>query len=417
MTRASSSLKTALVWIGFAVLLAVLPMAFPSRPSLTLMNVIGAWVVFALAYNMLLGQAGMLSFGHAVYFGLGGYAAIHTMVAIKAHDLAIPVAALPLVGFMAGMAAGAVIGWFSCRRSGTPFAMISLGVGELIAASGLMFVSIFGGEEGISGDRGAGPEIFGFSLGPQINVYYFIAFWMFVSVLAMWAFTRTPLGRLANAVRDNPDRVAFIGFDPQRVRYLVFLISGGFAGLAGALSAVNFEIITPEKLGALNSGAVLLMTYIGGVSVFYGPIIGAVLISIMQSMLSDYTKVWQLYLGLMFIVVVMFAPFGIGGIVAKVLATARRGELAGKLPGWLLGALGGFAAFFGAVMAIEMVYRLREGGEPFRAFARDFDHADPASWLLAAALILAGLAVVVVAVRWQRRGTLGAALRLKEAAP
>lgn len=413
----SSTLRTLAVWIAFALVLAVLPMIFSSRPSLTLMNIIGVWVVFALAYNMLLGQAGMLSFGHAVYFGLGGYAAIHTMAAIKAQRLGIPVAVLPVVGFMAGLAAGAVIGWFSCRRSGTPFAMISLGVGELIAASGLMFVSIFGGEEGVSGDRSAGPELFGFSLGPQINVYYFIAFWMFMATLAMWAFTKTPLGRLANAVRDNPDRVAFIGYDPQRVRYLVFMISGGFAGLAGALSAVNFEIITPEKLGAANSGAVLLMAYIGGVAVFFGPIIGAVLISIMQSMLSDFTKVWQLYLGLLFVVVVMFAPYGIGGIVAQILRAIRKGELLEKLPGWILGTIGALVAFGGAIMIIEMAYRIREGGRAFTAFGRQFPHGDLSSWAVAAFVALAGLAIVAVAVRWRRRGSLGAALSLKEATP
>ncbi|MGL4289393.1 MAG: branched-chain amino acid ABC transporter permease [Phreatobacter sp.] len=413
----TSTFKTLLIWLGFALLLIVLPMVFASRTSLTLTNIIGVWVVFALAYNMLLGQSGMLSFGHAVYFGLGGYAAIHMMAAIKSQRLGIPVAALPLVGFMAGMAAGAVIGWFSCRRSGTPFAMISLGVGELIAASGLMFVSVFGGEEGVSGDRSAGPEWFGFSLGPQINVYYFIAFWVFVAALAMWAFTKTPLGRLANAVRDNPDRVAFIGYDPQRVRYLVFLISGGFAGLAGSLSAVNFEIITPEKLGALNSGAVLLMAYIGGAAVFFGPIIGAVLISLMQSMLSDFTKVWQLYLGLLFVVVVMFAPYGIGGMVAQVLNAIRKGELAEKLPGWLLGMLGAVVTFGGAIMAIEMAYRVREGGRPFTVFGTAFPHTALSSWAIAAGLIALGVAIIVVAVRWRRRGSLGAALRLKELAP
>ncbi|MEI8144442.1 MAG: branched-chain amino acid ABC transporter permease [Alphaproteobacteria bacterium] len=413
----TSTLRTLLIWIGFAAVLVVLPMVFSSRTSLTLMNVIGIWVVFALAYNMLLGQTGMLSFGHAVYFGLGGYAAIHVMVAIKSQKLGLPVVALPLVGFMAGMAAGAVIGWFSCRRSGTPFAMISLGVGELIAASGLMFVSIFGGEEGVSGDRSAGPELFGFSLGPQINVYYFIAFWMFVATLAMWLFTRTPLGRLANAVRDNPDRVAFIGYDPQRVRYIVFLISGGFAGLAGSLSAINFEIITPEKLGALNSGAVLRMTYIGGVAVFFGPIIGAVLISLMQSMLSDFTKVWQLYLGLLFVVVVMFAPYGIGGVVAQILCAIKRGELAEKLPGWLLGLAGGIVAFAGAIMLIEMAYRVREGGRPIAAYGLTFTHTTVGSWLLAGAIVLLGLLLIAIAVRWRRRGSLAAALTFKEVMP
>lgn len=414
MTLSASSRSIAL-WAGCALLLLALPQVFTSRTSLTLMNIMGIWVVFALSYNMLLGQAGMLSFGHAVYFGLGGYAAIHLMAAIKTHKLGIPMALLPLVGFMAGMAAGAVIGWFSCRRAGTPFAMISLGVGELIAASGLMFVSLFGGEEGISGDRSAGPALFGHTLGPQINVYYFIAFWTFLAALAMWLLARTPLGRLANALRDNPDRVAFIGYNPERLRWLVFLIAGGFAGLAGTLSAVNFEIITPEKLGAHNSGVVLLMTYIGGITVFYGPVIGAVLISLMQSMLSDFTKVWQLYLGLMFIVVVMFAPRGIGGVVAHVLAVARRGELAGRLPAWLLGTLGSLMAFAGGVLVIEMAYRAREGGKVFAPFGLGFSQSDPASWLLAFAAILGGIVLIVVAMRWQRRGSLRAALATREA--
>lgn len=412
-----STLRTALIWLGFAVVLIALPMLFPSRSSLTLLNQMGTWVVFALAYNMLLGQSGMLSFGHAVYFGLGGYAAIHMMAAIKTHGLGVPVVMMPIVGFMAGMAAGAFIGWFSCRRSGTPFAMISLGVGELIAAAGLMFVSLFGGEEGVAGDRTAGPEIFGFSLGPQLHVYYFVAFWVFVSTLAMWAFTKTPLGRLANAVRDNPDRVAFIGYDPERVRYIVFLLSGGFAGLAGSLSAVNFEIITPEKLGAVNSGVVLLMTYIGGVAAFFGPILGAVLITFMYSALSDYTKVWQLYLGILFVVVVMFAPYGIGGVVAQILGAVRRGELVEKLPAWLLGAAGGGIALTGAVVFIELAYRIRESAGPVRLFGQALTPDAPVAWAAAAAIMALGVAVITVAVRWRRRGSLGAALQFREATP
>lgn len=413
----SATARTFAVWIACALLLLALPQVFSSRTSLTLMNITGIWVVFALAYNMLLGQAGMLSFGHAVYFGLGGYAAIHLMAAIKVHKLGIPVALLPLVGFMAGALAGAIIGWFSCRRAGTPFAMISLGVGELIAASGLMFVSVFGGEEGISADRSAGPALFGQTLGPQINVYYFIAFWAFVAALAMWLFARTPLGRLSNALRDNPDRVAFIGYNPERVRWLVFLLSGGFAGLAGTLSAVNFEIITPEKLGAHNSGVVLLMTYIGGITVFYGPIIGAILLSLMQSMLSDFTKVWQLYLGLLFIVVVMFAPRGIGGVVAHMLGVIRRGELGGRLPVWLLGMAGSMFAFAGCVLVIEMGYRLREGGKVFAPFGHVFQQTLLTNWLLAFVAIASGIALIVVAMRWQRRGSLKAAMVLKEAMP
>lgn len=413
----SSTIRTVAAWVLFAAFLLVLPVLFPSRTALTVMNLMGIWVVFALAYNMLLGQAGMLSFGHAVYFGLGGYAAIHLVGAIRTYDLAVPVFGVPIVGFMAGIAAGAVIGSFSCRRSGTPFAMISLGIGELVAAAGFMFISIFGGEEGISGDRTVGPRLFGLALGQQANVFYFIAFWVFVSTLAMWAFTRTPLGRLANAVRDNPDRVAFIGYNPQRVRFLVFMISGGFAGLAGALLAVNFEIIAPETLGALNSGSVLLMAYIGGVGVFYGPILGAALITFMQSMLSDYTAVWQLYLGLLFVLMIMFAPFGIGGIFTRMVLAVRRGELAEKLPGWLVGTAGGLVALAGAVLLIEMTHALRDNTHAFVAFGRAFDHTEPLSWFFAVLLFGAGLGILLLAARLARRGTAPAPQADKEARP
>lgn len=416
MTR-NETLRTLLAWAAFAAFLVAMPNVFTSRTALSLMNITGIWIVFALSYNMLLGQTGMLSFGHAVYFGLGGYAAIHAMAAIKSMKLGLPVHAIPLVGFMGGMAAGAFIGWFSCRRAGTPFAMISLGVAELISAAGLMFVSVFGGEEGISGDRTAGGALFGFSLGPQRHVTYFIAFWVFASALAIWLLTRTPLGRLANAVRDNPDRVSFIGFDPQRVRFIMFLLSSGFAGLAGALSAVNFEIITPEKLGAANSGAVLLMTYIGGIPVFYGPIIGAVLISLMQSMLSDFTKVWQLYLGLMFILVVMFAPHGIGGLVARVIGQVRRGEVWALLPSWLAGIAGALVALTGASLMIEMASRSREGGGAIAFLGQGFDPARAGSWVLAAVIALAGLGIILVVTRWRARGSFAAALSFRENSP
>jgi branched-chain amino acid transport system permease protein len=162
---------------------------------------------------------------------------------------------------------------------------------------------------------------------------------------------------------------------------------------------------------------VLLMTFIGGAGVFFGPIIGAAIITFMQSMLSDFTKVWQLYLGLLFVVMVLFAPFGIGGMVARMLLAVKRGELAEKLPGWLLGAFGALTAFFGAVMAIEMAYRIREGGRPFRAFGSDFVHTSLLNWLFAAVIMAVGIAIVAVAVRWRRRGSLGAALRFREAAP
>ena len=353
-------------WLAFAALLAVLPLVFRSQTALTLLSAIGVYAVFALSYNMLLGQGGMLSFGHGVYFGLGGFATIHLMIAIKTHALPVPVYFAPLAGFGAGLLAGAVLGLPNCKRSGTAFSMISLGLGELAAAAGFMFTGLFGGEEGLAGDRSAGPAFAGLSLGPLANLYVFIAVWLFLAALAIYAFAQTPLGRLANAVRDNPERAAFIGFDPRRVRYLVFIAAAGFAGLAGALAAVTFELVTPTSLGAEPSTAVLLMTFIGGTANFYGPIIGAALITLMRSQLSDYTSGWQLYVGLLFMGFVLFAPAGVAGVFEAMRRALLRGSLAQLAPQWALRGLGVGAASLGAVFVVESVLRWREGGKSLK---------------------------------------------------
>lgn len=386
----------------FGVVLLVLPFFVESRSAYGLLNSMGIWLVFALAYNMLLGQTGMLSFGHAVYYGLGGYAAMHAMNAIETAHFgggglwaSVPVFGLPIIGFAAGLLAGALIGYPSCRRAGVPFAMISLGVGELFAAAAFIFISFFGGEEGITGDRMVGPELFGLSLGPAHEVYWFIAFWTFVATVAIFAFTRTPLGRLANATRDNPERVQFIGYDPMRVRYLVFIASGGFAGMAGAMAAVNFEIFTPLSLGLIPSGVVLLMAYIGGIKYFWGPMVGAVLITFMQSNMSGYSDAWLLYLGVMFIAVVMFAPSGLAGIIDAGLRSTGREGFGRVTVSWLASLVASLISAAGFVVFIELMLR-RSGGygqtfEPLGLVTMRYDDLWP--WLVGLALFAAGVAL------------------------
>ena len=375
--------------------LALIPLLGPSRTALSLLNAIGINVVFALSFNMLLGRAGLLSFGHAVYFGLGGYAAIHAMGAIEEGSglwSAFPVFALPLVGFAGGALAGAVIGWPSCRRAGIPFAMISLGIAELMAAAGFMFVSLFGGEEGISGDRMNGPELFGLSLGPIEEVYWFIAFWTLVATVAIYAFGRTPLGRIGEANRDNPERVMFVGYDPQRVRYLVFIAAGGFAGLAGGMAAVNDEIFTPLSLSIIPSGLVLLMTYIGGIRYFAGPILGAVTLTVMQSSLSDVTEAWLLYLGVLFIGIVMFAPDGLAGILVGLWRGATQPGAGTRLARW--GRVGAAAAlaFAGLIVLVEVAVRWSNGfGEVFEPFGLALPPGSLLTWAAALVPLALGL--------------------------
>ncbi|MGI3169491.1 branched-chain amino acid ABC transporter permease [Pseudooceanicola sp. C21-150M6] len=382
----------------FAAIVLAIPMTDPSRTVYTLVHQMAINIVFALAYNMLLGKGGMLSFGHAVYFGLGGYLCMHAMNWIEEGTgiwANYPVFFLPLLGFAGGALAGAIIGWPSCRRAGTTFAMISLGVAELVFSGAFMFDSLFGGEQGISGDRMNGPELFGLSMGPNSDVYWFMAFWTILSIVLMYAFTRTPLGRLSEATRDNPQRVQFIGYNPHRVRYLVFLISGGFAGLAGGMTAVNYEIFTPESLSLIPSGFVLIMAYVGGITYFVGPIMGAILLTYMQSMMSDFTEAWLLYLGLLFIMIVMYAPRGLAGIVFGFWDGIRGKDSGEFIKLWLLQLLGYFVTLIGLIVLIEIAVRWSSGyGEAFEPFGLHFTYDSVLSWIVILVTLVGGGALL-----------------------
>ena len=202
----------------------------------------------------------MLSFGHAIYMGLGGFFCMHLINQVEYNELYLPLPLLPVFG---GLFFAFLIGSFSTRRAGTVFAMISLGVGELIAACSIIIVMFFCGEEGGSGDRTMGPEVFGFDFASQQEVYYLTAIWLILAALGMYLFSRTPIGRIANAVRDNEERAEFLGYSQRNVRWMSFCASGFFCGIAGALFAINFEILTEENLNLATSGSILLMTFLG----------------------------------------------------------------------------------------------------------------------------------------------------------
>jgi branched-chain amino acid transport system permease protein len=348
-----------LIWGFFALLLVVAPLAWTSSLGLTMLSQIGIAIIACLSYNILLGQGGMLSFGHAVYTGLGSFLAIHTLNAASAGKLAIPVSLIPVVGGLAGLAVAALLGYVTTRKSGTTFAMITLGVGELVWSMSLMLPEFFGGEGGISGNRVVGKPVLGISFGPQIQLYYLIALYAFVCTAAMFALTRTPLGRMLNAVRDNPERVEFVGYDTRQVRWRAFMIAGFFAGIAGGLAALNFEIVTAEVVGASRSGAYLLFVFLGGATFFFGPIIGAVLMVIGIVLLSEWTKAWLFYLGLIFLFMVMYAPGGVASLIMMNLRVAAFGKLRRIWTAYL--ALGGAGAtlLLGVAAVIEMVYHIQ----------------------------------------------------------
>ena len=385
-----------LIWGGFALLLVVAPLLWTSSFAQTMLSQIGIAIIACLAYNMLLGQGGMLSFGHAVYSGLGSFIAIHTLNLVSAGRLPLPVSLIPLIGGFAGFFFAALLGWVTTKKSGTTFAMITLGVGELVWSMSLMIPEFFGGEGGISGNRVVGKPVLGISFGSQIQVYYLIAVYCFASTAAMFALTGTPLGRMLNAVRDNPERVEFIGYSTQRVRFLAFMISGFFMGVAGGLGALNFEIVTAEVVGAARSGAYLFFVFLGGATFFFGPVIGAVLMVIALVLLSELTKAWLLYLGLIFLVMVMYAPGGIATLIMVNLRLAAFGKLKRVWTSYLALGGAGLVALCGAAAMIEMLYHLQlnEALGPKMSFlGATLDAKAVDSWIGALFVLVTGAAM------------------------
>ena len=393
-------------WLAFAAVLVLAPWCWGSSGALALLSQMGIAIVACLSYHLLLGQGGMLSFGHAVYTGLGAYLGVHTLLRLTDGGLALPVSLVPVVAGVGAAAVAVVLGWVTTRRAGTPFAMITLGMGELVWAAALMFPEWSGGEGGLSADRVVGPRTWGISWGPAIQLYGLVAAYTLVCALAMFLLGRTPLGRLLNAVRDNPERVAYLGFDPRLIRYLALVVAAFFAGVAGGLGALLFEIVTPEVFSAQRSGAYLVFTVLGGTTLFWGPVLGGVLMVVCLVWLSSITQAWLLYLGLAFVVVVMLAPGGLASVALRLARAARtlRGPDALRLlgPGLLLLAAGAMV-LLGAGAVVEMLYHLplrTTMGDEMRYLGLALHTGTAASWLEALALAALGLGLGA----WARGG-------------
>ncbi|WP_250451892.1 branched-chain amino acid ABC transporter permease [Caballeronia sp. ATUFL_M2_KS44] len=293
-------------FVALIAFLALPPLVVDQSWLLAYLAQTATLIVFALSYNLLLGETGLLSFGHAVYAGLGAFAAAHAFNAFG-----VPLPLLPLVGGCAAALAALPIGAISTQRAGTPFAMITLGIGELVAASVWLVPGWFGGEAGVTIDRASGPSFFAWTFGPLRQAYALIACWCVVSSMAMFAFSRTPMCRLANAVRDNPARAAAIGFAPRGVRFHMLVVSAFFAGIAGVLSLINVELVSSESVGLARSTGVLVATVIGGTGSFFGPMIGAVLLTFFSVAVASVSAAWPMYLGLFFVWVVVASPDGV----------------------------------------------------------------------------------------------------------
>jgi branched-chain amino acid transport system permease protein len=387
-------------WLVALAVAIVLPWAFydwahhrQSGFVLSMLSQMGMMVIFALSYNMLMGQAGLLSFGHAIFFGLGGYSAIHILNGAKAGAFPIPVELVPLAAGFAGLGFAAVFGYMATRQRATAFAMITLGMGELMTVAAMMFHNFFGGEGGVTTNRMIDLSLFGLSYASGLQVYYLIVAWTVLAIIGMAFLTGTPLGRMVNACRDNHERAQFMGYDPKTVRFLQFALSGFFAGIGGGLFALTYEIVTFDAVAAPLSANALLMAYIGGSTVFAGPIVGAVLITLLQSGLSLLSNAWLVYVGVLFIAMVMFAPAGITGIIQAHGPIRRTGRMSRLIVPYLRLLIPALAVLVGVIGMVELLSFLTIGaaqGKTLVLAGRTIDINTAAPWIIAALCLVGG---------------------------
>ncbi|MFM0337764.1 branched-chain amino acid ABC transporter permease [Paraburkholderia fungorum] len=361
--RSGSIVRLTAPWLALVLFLVVPPFVWPQSWLLAYLAQTATMIVFALSYNLLLGETGLLSFGHAAYAGLGALIAAQVF-----NRVGVPLAVLPLIGGIGGALCGVLFGFVSTRRSGTAFAMITLGIGELVAAAAWTLPDWFGGEAGVPIDRASGPMVGSWSFGPAREAYALIVLWCLLASGAMFVLSRTPFMRLANAVRDNPARAVAIGCYPRRIRYGVVVFSAFFAGLAGTLGLINVELVSTESVGMMRSGAVLIATVIGGTAAFFGPVAGAIVLTFFSVAVASVTRAWLFYLGLFFIVVVVASPDGVAGFVRR--HTARIAEYGWRASSaaYLAGTVAALLWAAAVVLVVQWAYAVQFGADDGAAF-------------------------------------------------
>ena len=401
--------RTVLICFCIAVLIALPFLLSQGLVNAAIQMLIAA--LFASAYNLLCGQAGMLSFGHASYFGVGAFATVHAMNALSGAGI-LPTPFMPIAGALGGLGFGVIAGYFSTKRSGTYFAMITLAIAELVHALAPHLKGWFGGEAGLSSTR---MPAWGLSFGSTNEVYYLTLAWVLLCLALLYSFTRTPLGRLTLGLRENTHRLRFLGYNTHHLSIMVFAISAMFSGIAGGLQVVSNEAANYVVLGADLSTAVLLNTYIGGVQVFLGPVLGASLMTFFGYAMSDLTQSWLLYQGILFVLVMMVMPTGLAGLIGLLWQWRNRFGLVSITPFALL-ALGSALLLSGAcAFVVEMLQRILSPDYQSLAHA-NATHAWPAikligqswspasltTWIVPVVLCASGAVAGWAARRWLR---------------
>lgn len=302
-----------------ALLVAFAPIADASQPFwLNLLTRILVYALLAVSLDFIFGYAGLLSFGHAAMFGAGGYTAALLITELTANALVVLPGAI-----LVGVAVAAFIGWFSVRARGIYFAMLTLAFAQVFYVIVLtdLPASIFGVDSVTGSDDGLFGislyELFGIDFSSSLLYLYFTLIVVMASLAVLVRIANSPFGRVLQGIRENEERMAFIGYDVQRYKLIAFSISGGFAGLAGALYVPFQSVASPGLFNWTVSGELIVMLLLGGLGTFWGPMLGAGVVIFLEEELAGFAT-WEIILGAVFVVVVIFAPRGIAGMIQTV---------------------------------------------------------------------------------------------------
>jgi branched-chain amino acid transport system permease protein len=316
LARHGVTLPAAILMFVLFLLVPVLPGKFWTEVA-TEVLIFG---LFAMSFNLLYGYMGQISFGHAAFFGVGAYASAMVFTRLKTASGAIGmldfflslVAGPPLAAF-----AALVVGFFCVRLTGIYFAMLSLAFGELLFYIVFSWYSFTKGDDGI---QGLLPPLY---FQDAVNFYYLTLAIVTLALLAMWRITESPFGYIMRTLRDNQRRAAFLGINVRLHMLINFVIAGSFAGLAGALWGPFSRSVNPGLLGWQESGVAVFMTLIGGAGSFVGPVLGSVIYTLLQAVVKMYTVYWPLTIGTIILLIVLFLPGGVLGLIEK-RSKARR---------------------------------------------------------------------------------------------
>jgi len=279
------------------------------------------WTLFAMSFNLVLGYGGMMSFGHAAFFGSGAYACGLLLVKTSCPTVLAFLAA-PLVASVIGV----LVGYFSVKIRGTfYFATLTLSFSQLLYILVYKWRSFTYGDDGIQGIPV--PELIS-TLQSYVNYYFFALAVTLVCIYVLWRITKSPFGLILRTMRENTERANFIGVNVNNYRLVAFVISAFFSGIAGALFTFLETSLSPEILFWSSSGEVILMGLLGGMHIFFGPALGAAIMVLLNSFLTSYTEYWGMFLGVTLVLIVLFFPEGVGGLIKDRLGGyARKGSV------------------------------------------------------------------------------------------